>query len=378
MDEIEYTTSKLMKWMDGEKPGPLTIELLFGDGCNQNCIFCPSYNGKNKPLGDFNLKNELTKDEYIRIIDESAKLGTKRIQLSGDGEPLFDKKKSMSVMKRIKKHNMHGFLNTNGVLLIEKDIKTLVEIGWDMILISLESPNAKLHDYLVRLPGAFDKVVHNIRRFNYWKQKLKKDKPEIELKMLLTNENYEEIEDMVLLSHRLNVHLRLDSLIVFHSWGESLKLDDGKKNDFRKHLNRAIKLSENSHLRFNISDEIFENTFSKYSTSNHSKRRDINKLKKFMFPKVEKNKFLSSSCYLPWLRVLIGTTGFVGPCGFSITKENVKNKKLEEIWFGDVYNELRNDRLSQKLGKECSICADIEYNHNIRNCLINRVGEWKK
>jgi len=358
--------SNLMKWMSGEKTPPLIVELLFGDGCNQNCKFCASHNGEKGPLGQYEMEDKLTEHDYLRLIKESAELGVNLIQLSGDGEPLFDKKKAMAIMREIKKYHISGRINTNGVLFTEDDIKTLVEIGWDFIIFSVESPDAATHDYLVSLPGAFDRAINNVKRFNYWKKKLKKDKPEIEFKMVLTNKNYHQIENMVALSHKLNVHLRLDSLIVFHKWGELLKLDKSQKVDFKKHLNRAIKLSKNSHLRFNVSDEILDDIY--------SIKRNHNELKNFQFPKFKNNKFLSSSCYLPWLRMLISTRGFVGPCGFSTTNENIKNKSLREIWFGKTYNKLRFDRLNQKLGKYCSTCGDIQYNAIIRSALNKRVS----
>ena len=358
--------SNLMKWMSGEKTPPLIIELLFGDGCNQNCKFCMCHNGKDRPLGNYEMKDKLTEHDYLRLTKECAELGVHSIQLSGEGEPLFDRRKSMAIMKQIKGFDIYGRLNTNGTLFTEKNIKTLVEIDWDMIIFSIEAPDAETHDYLVSLPRAFDKVIHNVKRFNYWKKKLKKDKPIMYFKMLLTNKNYKKIVEMVLLSQKLKVYLRLDSLMVFHNWGESLKLDQKQKVDFKKHLNRAIKLSKNSRRGFEVSDEILDDI---YST-----KRNCNKLKNFQFPKSKGNKFLSSSCYLPWLKILVGVRGFVGSCGFSMTEDNVKNKSLKDIWFGETYEKLRSDRLNQKLGKFCSTCGDIQYNSIIRNALNKKVS----
>jgi len=364
---MEEEISNLMKWMSGEKTPPVIIELLFGDGCNQNCKFCASHNGENRPLGQYEMGDKLTEHDYLRLIKESAELGVNLIQLSGDGEPLFDKKKAMTVMREIKKYNMSGRINTNGVLFTEDDIKTLVEIDWDFIIFSVESPDAATHDDLVNLPGAFDRVIHNVKRFNYWKKKLKKDKPEMEFKMILTNKNYRKLEEMVILSHKLNVNLRLDSLIIFHDFGNLLKLSKKQETDFKKYLNRAMSLSKKSCLRFNVSNEILSGVY--------SKKTNYNDLKNLQFPKLKSNRFLSSSCYLPWLRMLIGTTGFVGPCGFFMTKDNINNKTLKEIWFGRTYNKLRRDRLNQKLGKFCSFCGDIEYNCFIRDNLNKQLSE---
>jgi MoaA/NifB/PqqE/SkfB family radical SAM enzyme len=349
---------RIKKWMNNEKPGPLTIELLFGHGCNQNCKFCSMHNGKEKPLKNYKLKGILKKNNYKKIIDECNELGVERIQLSGEGEPLFNKRLTMNLMKRIKNYGIYGYLNTNGVMFSERDIKNLVKNKWDMILFSVMSPDAATHDYLVGLSGAFDKVIHNIKRFNYWKEKLKTDKPEMEIKMVLTNRNYDKIEKMVLLCQDLDLHFRLDSLIIFHEKGKKLNLNEKQKKEFKKELKKAIELSKKRNLRFNISNEILDNIY--------SKRTEKNEITKLQKEKNNKNKFISASCYLPWLRILINSRGFTGPCGFCYTEDNVKEKSLKNIWLGKAYNKLRQDRLNQILGKDCSICGDIEYNSIIR------------
>jgi len=372
---VQEEVSKVREWITGKKPGPLTIELLFGEGCNQNCKFCSNYNGKEGPLGRLNIKKGLSDSEYLRIIDECASLGVWKIQLSGEGEPLFDKKLAIPLMKKIKEKGMYGFLNTNGVLFNEKDIKELVELGWDKILFSIESPKAGTHDYLVSVKGSFDKAMHNTERFNYWRKKLGKEAPEMEFKMVLTNRNYNQIEDMVLLADKMNVHLRIDCLIVFHEYGKALSLNDSQKKEFGQNLKKALELhrklvekrGKSNELRFDISDELYNEVFSK--TDAHFSRKKENKLAIFQFLKKKQNKFISSSCYFPWLRILINTQGFAGPCGFAYTKDNVKNKSLKEIWYGKEYEKIREDRMNQILGEYCPLCGDIQANVKIRQKL---------
>jgi MoaA/NifB/PqqE/SkfB family radical SAM enzyme len=373
---MDKEVSSVLDWITIGKAPPVVVELLFGDGCNQNCSFCYSHNGKKSPLGSFKLKEKLSEKDYLRIIDECGVLGVKRIQISGEGEPLYNKKTSMLIMKKIKKHKIYGFINTNGVLFNERDIKSLVNLGWDMILFSVEGPNSEIHDSLVNLPGAFDKVMHNVARFNYWKKKLKKKTPDMEFKMILTNRNYDKIEEMVLLCQKLNVHFRLDSLIVFHEQGKKLMLTSKQRESFKNHLSKALELykrfSKKNRLRFEVSDELYKDVFSKLDRA-INKKKD-NSLKVFQLFKTKRNKFLSSSCYFPWLRILIRTDGFTGPCGFCYTEDNVKNKSLNEIWTGQGYALIRYERLNQIMGKDCSLCSDIQSNSFIRQKLNENLG----
>jgi AdoMet-dependent heme synthase len=357
MDKI---VSRMENWIKGKNDSPSEVQFNFSYGCNQNCKFCNMHNGKEGPLGKYNIKEKLSGSDYYRVIDECAKLGVEQIQLSGDGEPLYNKKVSINIMKKIKKHDIYGFINTNGVLFSEKDIKMLVKNKWDRILFSIEGPDAATHDYLVNVPGSFKKVIHNIKRFNFWKEKLKTDKPEMEIKMVLTNRNYDKIEKMVSFSQKLKIHLWLDKLIIFNNVVKKLELNEKQKKEFRKYLEKAIELSKNSNIRFRVSDAILQDI-----CNNNITKEEGNITKKID----KKNKYLSSPCYMPWLRLLIDTRGYVGSCGFCISKDNVKDKSVREIWLGKAYRELRNDILNKRLRKGCEICCDIEFNNNIRNAL---------
>jgi len=347
--------------MDRGEPAPLTVEILFGDGCNQNCKFCAIYNGEERPAGKYNLPGLMTETDYLRLIDECGEMGVKRIQMSGDGEPLYNKPLAMKLMKKVKEYGMYGFLNTNGVLLNDEDAKKLVQWGWDKFLFSIEGPDAQTHDYLVTFPGAFKKVMANIRNLQKYKQELGTDVPEIEMKMVLTNRNYNKVREMVILAQELGVHLRIDSLIIFNDFGKQLMLNEIQRKEFKVHIKEAIEISKNSMLRFNVSDELLEDVYSKAQGQEDVKEVQVKQMKD--------NKFLSAPCYTPWVRVLVSSQGQVGPCGFCYVNENVKTKSLKEIWNGESFVRLRRDRLNQKLDKYCSMCGDIEYNSIIRRML---------
>jgi MoaA/NifB/PqqE/SkfB family radical SAM enzyme len=374
---MKNEVDNIIKFANGKYPGPVVVELLFGEGCNQNCKFCSLHDGRDAPLGVLNHPGKLSDSDYLRIIKDCAKLGVKRIQLSGEGEPLFKRKLAIPLMKLIKKYGIYGYLNTNGGLFQDEDIKQLVELGWDKILFSIESPDPKTHNYIVSCKGAHERSINNIKKFNFWKKKLNKTAPEIEMKMVVTNRNYFQVEEMVKFSQKLEVNLRLDSLIVFHDYGKRLALNEQEKKKFNAHLKNALKLAEGSKYWFSVSDELFENIVSK--TDNHYSKDSKNEIKKFHFPKLSReNPFVSTSCYFPWLRILINVQGFAGPCGFAYTKDNVKEKSLIDIWKGEEFTKLRKNRLNHVLGEYCHLCGDIQGNSIVRQGFIEKAKEWKK
>ena len=70
-------------------------------------------------------------------------------------------------------------------------------------------------------------------------------------------------------------------------------------------------------------------------------------------------RFLSLPCYSPWFFMEVDADGRVSPCGAGkpIEYGNVKERSLEEIWYGEGFTELREQILSGDLPPECKICC---------------------
>ncbi|MBI5050948.1 MAG: radical SAM protein, partial [Nitrospirae bacterium] len=125
--------------------------------CNLRCKHCLVSAGKE-------LKDELTAEEIKRVVDEAVELGAKRFYITG-GEP-FMKDNIFELIRYItQEKGKELIIQTNATLLDDKKIALLEKLNTPRLIIqvSLEGPDAKIHDNL-RGKGSFDKAVDGIKR----------------------------------------------------------------------------------------------------------------------------------------------------------------------------------------------------------------------
>jgi len=125
--------------------------------CNLRCKHCLVNAGKE-------LKDELNTKEIKRLVDEAIELGVKRFYITG-GEPFIKDDIFELIGYILKEKGKELIIQTNGTLLDDKKISALKELKNPKftIQISLEGPNAEIHDSL-RGKGSFDKAVEGIRK----------------------------------------------------------------------------------------------------------------------------------------------------------------------------------------------------------------------
>jgi len=75
---------RMVEWFKTGKGRPWLLEIRPTNFCN---LFCPSCVARGHPHEQIK-GEELTDEEYIRIIDEAAELGVRLVQISGGGRTL--------------------------------------------------------------------------------------------------------------------------------------------------------------------------------------------------------------------------------------------------------------------------------------------------
>jgi len=350
---MEEKIERILKWARGEKAMPYSIEISPTLRCNLNCLFCWRY-GKKVNYGE-----ELSLEDYKRILKEANQLGVKEIRIIGGGEPLM-RKDIIEIMKLVKKYRMFGYICTNGTLFTPDMIKVLVKIGWDHVKISFHGPNKKIQNNLSQ-GESFEKVIRNIKNFVLYKRKLKTEKPKLEIGFVLNKLNFRKIIQMIKLAKKLNVQaFFIEPLTVYTEKGRMLKLSKEEVQEFKKLAKKAFTFANGleTNLQQFFSTELIENT-----------GRMIKEIRKMI--KNKKRNFLSIPCYEPWWRMGIRVDGWVCPCGFldQSTTENVKKKSLKEIWFGDYFEKRRKDLMNKNIPEYCQKCCTtlVQYNKIIRD-----------
>jgi MoaA/NifB/PqqE/SkfB family radical SAM enzyme len=351
---------RLLKWARGEKSLPYSLELSPTLRCNLNCLFCWRYGKK------VNYGKELTLEEYKRILEEANRLKVKEVRIIGGGEPLL-RKDTFELMKEVKKYGMFGYICTNGMLFSEKMIKKLVTIGWDHVKISLHGPDKKTQDSLAQ-GRSFDKIIKNIKSFVEWKKKLKAEKPKLEIGLVLNRMNFRKVVPMLKLAKKLNVQaFFVEPLTVYTEKGRELKLKKEEAEEFKEIARRAHSLANNleTNLQQFFSPELIEKT-----------GKMVEEIKKLV--KGERKDFLSVPCFEPWWRMGIRVDGWVCPCGFldQNTTENVREKSLRKIWFGEYFEKRRRELLQKNMPDYCKRCCTtlVQFNQIIREQLANLIA----
>lgn len=370
---FEESLRRLILWSKGKIAPPLHIDLEPTSSCNLKCIFC--WTRSKERLENCQYQRKLSNKRLLEIVEEAAELGVKEWEIAGGWEPMTKPRTVFKMMVMIKKYGMYGSITTNGTLFTKSMIKKLVEIGWDRILFSLEGPDHNTHDFLTQVEGSFEREVKNIRYFKEWKEKLKKEKPKYSIHSVLTNKNYDKLEEMIELGHELGCEgVNFEPLMIWSEEGEKLKLNHKQRKELKFQIEKAIRKAKELGIYTNIANLREEKLVNK---------EDMRKvLKEGISP--GKN-LLSSPCFSPWLNMEIRVSGRVTACRICNDEtgcENILDKSLKDIWLGEYFHNMRNRFINGNLPNYCKDCASglVVYMKELRNELVKRLKpfEWIK
>ena len=169
--------------------------------CNLACTCCPR---ELKP----GQKGHMEMDIFKKIVDEATTYGIKNFCLHMLGEPLLHPKIT-EMVQYIKDSNAHHaiLLTTNGSFLDEKKIKSFFESGLDKITISMFT---LVGEKSVKLVGKNDieRVIQNLKKAVEIKKE-KKATTRLTVRVIVSDDNKEEIKAFRTLTSDLGIHLEL-------------------------------------------------------------------------------------------------------------------------------------------------------------------------
>lgn len=359
---MEEKIERMLKWSARKEVGPLSVEMWPTNRCNLECIMCGTWASRRKENKVYNPERdremELPDNIWLKIINDAVALGVKEFIITGGGEPLVRKDTILKMMKEVKKLGAHGKLNTNGTLLKKEDISTIVYIGWDTIIFSMDGPDAETHDFVRNTNGTFQKVKDVLMEFKNQKKEMGTDNPRISFNTVLMSRNFEKIPELVKFAGDVGCQdITFIPIIAFDKTTEKYKLKLIQRLKLSKTISEVEKLSEELGIHTNI-DEFKENQIV-----------DTSKMDKAINTEIESTSpgFMSSPCYEPFLHLLITPDGMT-TCCCMLAGKGVKGdfltKGLKEIWFSDWFNNLRDKFLRKELPKECGTCVFQQFIRN--------------
>jgi len=338
--QLEEIARRLRVWMEGGVEGPVRMELHPTDRCNLNCIFCWR---SSKKSGE----QELSEEKLLSIVREAAEMGVKEWIVSGGGEPLMRKETTLKVLKEIKKYGMWGLLTTNGTLLTERDAEFLVKIGWDQVQFSIDGPNAQINDFL-RPPNSFNRITKAVKNLRKIRDKMGSRKPYIGFNTIITRFNYNKLTEMIELAKEVGSELvYLEPVYPGYS-DIRVELNEEEMKELKKEVKRAVKRAKELGIDTNAE------TFLEVQLA------DKTDLRKKILKEVEGIEgFKGAPCFRPWYLMGIKASGFAGCCSTFERGEFIQGKSLKEVWFGKVFNQLREEMLRKEIPEYCEKCSIV-------------------
>jgi MoaA/NifB/PqqE/SkfB family radical SAM enzyme len=169
---------------------PILI-LMVTDKCNLKCKMCGACD---YTPGDHGM---LTLAQWKAVIDAAERLKTQVVSITG-GEALL-RKDLFDLIAYARTKSMTVHLNTNGLLLRDRNVASLAASGVESVSISVESTNPTVHD-AIRGKGTLKHTIEGIRR-------LRRACPDtrIGLNTVLNRHNLDSMPNLVRFAERENL-----------------------------------------------------------------------------------------------------------------------------------------------------------------------------
>lgn len=135
---------------------PSNISIGIAETCNFKCKQCDIWKIKDNRDG-------VSTEEKLRVLKELKDwLGNYSLGLSGSGEPLIKRDEVYKICKYTSQNNIYTSMNSNGFLITEKVAEKLVNSGLNKIIISIDSLDPEIHDYLRGVPSAHKRAMEAV------------------------------------------------------------------------------------------------------------------------------------------------------------------------------------------------------------------------
>ncbi|MDD3064883.1 MAG: radical SAM protein [Endomicrobiaceae bacterium] len=308
-------------------PRNLTVTLT--NKCNLKCIMC--------------FAGEETFEISEKNLEEIKNIIPYLENISWMGGEVFLYKDFIDILKWASQYSVRQEIITNGLLLSESVIKTLLEKHID-ITISIDGTSKEVYEN-IRRNGCFETLLNNLSVLNKIKKEIKTTS-RFRLNAVIMKNNYKNIPDFLELAYKYGFDILAFSPLVRDSRNKELDIFGKDFNSgIIKETAKNINILKDKALLYGIqienslpTEDFVENIGSKEYVFNFS---------------VPSSKSLS--CHIPWKRLFIASNGDVYPnCFCKKPVGNLTVHGLKELWNCKTMIEYRTRIINDKRKNFCS------------------------
>ncbi len=297
------------------KPLWLLAELTYR--CPLQCPYCSN------PVEIANYDNELTTEDWLRVMREAREMGATQLGFSG-GEPLV-RRDLEELIAEARRLGFYTNLITSGVGMDEARVKAFKDAGLDHIQISFQASDEELNNYLGGTRSFQHKqdMARVVKKYAY---------PMV-LNIVLHRKNVDQIRDILDMTVELNADYVELASTQYYGWS---RVNVEHLLPSREQLEQAERIAREYQQKMQDSMKII-----------------------YVIPDYFENR--PKACMNGWgaIFLTIAPDGSALPCHAAaqlpgLTFPNVKNHSIEEIWNeSDTFNKFRGFDWMQEPCKSC-------------------------
>ncbi len=308
--------------LTGEKAytGPFYVTIDLTRRCNLKCLGCRYHSSLvNIPAPGDPAILDIPYHLVDTLCEELAAMGTKSITLMGDGEPMLYPRLT-DLISKCKTLGFHVTLITNGTLLYEASIHSLINLQLDLLKVSLWATS--MEEYEKNYPGTspeyFKRVVNGLKLLSICKGEGKSKFPSVTLHQPINRHNFKKLDAMVDLAHQTGCNaISLSPFLTHRGELACYSLSPEEEQSLFLSLLRIKKRLKLLRMKNNIDETLL----------------------RYRIGEAVWNKF---PCYIGWLHAHIKTDGSVLPCSpWNKPLGHLEGGRFQRIWNGYGYGAFR-------------------------------------
>lgn len=336
--------------------GPFSVTLDLTRRCNLRCLGCRFHSSLvHAPSpGDQSIL-DIEWSLFHKLCNELKEMNTKDMVLLGEGEP-FLHPRLFDIIAAGKEAGFHMTTFTNGTLLNEASIQSLLDSRLDILIVSLWASSHE--EYERNYPGTklvnFKRTVEGLKLLSLRRKEEDIQFPSLVLHQPINRYNFQGIDAMVDLAHTTGCNGVFFSPL--KSWRGELDKSSLSKDE-EELLHPSLILAMKRLNTFSISHNI-DQLLLQY--------------------RIGEAVWQELPCYTAWFHSRIKVDGTVLPCyACDLPMGNLRDIRFQEIWNNSAYRTFRKKTLTRKglasMGKDCDcgFCC-----HVVDNMRVYRLFRW--